>query len=396
MNWRRNLWALWFGCMMSSSSYTMVVPFLPLYLFDLGVTAKTVNLWSGLVFSVSFLVGAIMAPFWGRWADKAGKRRMVIRSGLSLGTVYFLCSLVRSPEELFVVRLLQGVAAGFVPASMALVASSAPEDRLGFSLGLMQTATLTGGIVGPLFGGALAHIFGMRASFQVSAAIIFLGTAMVRLVVSEPPCSDPPQSGGVADDLKTAWHNRTLMSMLALLLLVQMAAMVLQPLITLYVAELQGRLEGAVLVSGFVFSLAGIAGAIAAPLWGRLGQRAGFLRILVIGFVAARVVNACQYFVNDIWRFGMLQFAFGLFIAAVFPAINTLVATNTDHGFQGRAFGLTMSANQLGAMIGPLLGGLASSWLGIKLIFVSTGVLLVTVGIVVTLLVKRNRRFLGC
>lgn len=267
---------------------------------------------------------------------------------------------------------------------------------MGFSLGLMQTATLTGSIVGPLFGGALAHIFGMRASFQVSAAIIFLGTAMVRLVVNEPPCVEPPQCGGVADDIKEAWHNRILLAMLALLLIVQMAAMVLQPLITLYVAELQGGLEGAVLTSGLVFSLAGIAGAIAAPLWGRLGQRAGFLKILVIGFIAAGVVNACQYFVADIWRFGALQFAFGLSIAAIFPAINTLVVTNTDPGFRGRAFGLTMSANQVGAMIGPLLGGLASSWLGIKLIFVCTGVLLAAVGIVVMVLMNRRSRFIGC
>lgn len=266
---------------------------------------------------------------------------------------------------------------------------------MGFSLGMMQTATLTGSIVGPLFGGFLAHLFGMRASFQVSAAIIFVGTALVRLVVTEPPCTEPPQCGGVADDIKTAWHNRILVKMLALLLIVQMAAMVLQPLITLYVAELQGQLEGAVLTSGIVFSLAGIAGAIAAPFWGRLGQKAGFLKILVIGFIGAGVVNACQYFVSNIWQFGVLQFSFGLFIAAVFPAINTLVATNTDTCFRGRAFGLTMSANQLGAMIGPLIGGLASSWIGIKLIFVYTGAMLVVVGIVMVMM-NRRREESGC
>lgn len=390
MNWRRNLWALWFGCIMSSSSYTMVVPFLPLYLFDLGVTSQNVHLWSGLVFSVSFLIGAVMAPFWGRWADKAGKRRMIIRAGLSLGTVYFLCSLVQTPEQLFVVRLLQGLAAGFVPAAMALVASSVPEDRMGFSLGLMQTATLTGSILGPLFGGALAHIFGMRASFQVSAAIIFFGTALVRLIVTEPRSTEPPECGGVIDDLRTACSNRILFEMLVLLLVVQMAVMVMQPLITLYVAELQGSLEGVVLTSGFLFSLAGIAGAIAAPLWGRLGQKAGFLRILIIGFFGAGALNAGQYFVGSVWQFGMLQFGFGMFIAAILPAINTLVAMNTDPCFRGRAFGLTMTANQLGGMIGPLIGGVASPWVGIKLIFVYTGALLVVVGAIVAARAKSH------
>ncbi|MDR3561846.1 MAG: MFS transporter [Negativicutes bacterium] len=382
LNWRRNLWALWFGCILSSSSYTMLVPFLPLYLFDLGVTSKTVNLWSGLIFSISFFVGAVMAPFWGRWADKAGKRRMVIRAGVSLGTVYFLGSLVRTPEELFLVRLLQGFAAGFVPAAMALVSSSAPEDKMGFSLGLMQTATLTGGIIGPLIGGTLAHLFGIRASFQLAAALIFLGTLAVRLLVTEPPCTEPPKCGGVVDDLKEAWQNQSLVKMLLLLLVVQISAMALQPLITLYVAELQGQLEGAMLSSGIVFGLAGIAGAIAAPLWGRLGQEKGFYKILLIGFIGAGVLNVSQFFAGNIFQFGALQFAYGLFIAGVFPAINTIVVNSTESCFRGRAFGLTMSANQLGGMIGPLAGGLASSWFGIKIVFVGTGVALLLVGAV--------------
>jgi len=184
-----------------------------------------------------------------------------------------------------------------------------------------------------------------------------------------------------------------LVEMMVLLLIVQMAAMNLQPLITLYIAELQGTLEGAVLTSGIVFSLSGIAGALAAPLWGRVGHKAGFLKILVIGFVGAGVINACQYFATDIWQFGLLQFIYGLFIAAVFPAINTLVATNTDTCFRGRAFGLTMSANQTGAMIGPMIGGLVSLWISVKLIFVYSGALLLVVGCV--MMVRMRRRSEG-
>jgi DHA1 family multidrug resistance protein-like MFS transporter len=383
MNWRRNLWSLWFGCIISSTSYTMILPFLPLYLFDLGATDQTIKLWSGAIFAATFLISAIMSPVWGRMADQSGKRRMLIRAGLSLGFAYFLGSLVRSPFELLLVRLLQGFATGFVPASLAIVASTAPEEKMGFSLGIMQTATLTGTILGPIFGGVLSHVFGIRASFTVASACILAGTAAVWLLVEEPKRQQPLQAGSIGDDLKAAVESKVMRKMLGLLIIAQVGVMVLQPLITLHIADLRGAVEGVVLTSGFVFSASGIAGAIAAPLWGRLGQRAGFTKILAIGFAGSGLFSVFPYFTSDIWLFGLMQFAFGFFIAGVYPALNTMVVINTDPGFRGRAFGLMMSANQLGSMLGPLLGSVASIWLGIKAIFVCVGLLLLATGFVV-------------
>jgi DHA1 family multidrug resistance protein-like MFS transporter len=383
LNWRRNLWSLWVCSIISSSSYTMVVPFLPLYLHDLGVTDKSINIWAGLIFAASFLMSALTSPYWGRLADKTGKRRMVIRSGVSLAAVYFLGAFVESPLQLLVVRLLQGVATGFMPASLAIVASSVPEERTGFSLGLMQTATLTGGIIGPVLGGGLAHVFGIRTSFMVSGAIILGAAIAVRLLVTEPPRHELPASGSVADDLRQALTAPVLRTMLLLIALAQIAVMALQPLVTLHVAELRGSLEGAVLASGFVFSAAGVAGAVAAPLWGRLGQQAGYGRILAAVFAGAGLATFLVCFTADIWLFGLLQFAFGLFIAGVNPSVNTIMVMNSDAAFRGRAFGLIMSAHQLGSMIGPLISGPASAWTGIGTMFAVIGLMLAAVGLVV-------------
>lgn len=360
----------------------MVVPFLPLYLCDLGVTDKSINIWAGLIFAASFLMSALTSPYWGRLADKAGKRRMVIRSGLSLAAVYFLGAFVESPLQLLGVRLLQGVATGFMPASLAIVASSVPEERMGVSLGLMQTAILAGTIFGPLLGGSLAHIFGIRASFVVSGALILAAAIAVRLLVTEPPRHELPAAGSVADDLKLALTTPVLRSMLLLIVLSQVAVMALQPLVTLHVAELRGSIEGAVLASGFVFSAAGVAGALAAPLWGRLGQRAGYDRILVAIFAGAGVATVLPYFTANLWLFGFWQFAFGFFIAGVNPAVNTMLVMNSEPAFRGRAFGLMMCANQLGSLIGPLASGPASAWTGIGAMFVVIGLMLVAVGLV--------------
>ncbi|MDU2065698.1 MAG: MFS transporter [Sporomusaceae bacterium] len=381
--WRKNLWALAVGVALSGSSYTMLIPFLPLYLLDIGVDSAEVNLWSGLLFSVTFLVAAIMAPYWGRRADKTGKRRMVLRAGFCLAIVYFMGAFVRGPIDLLIVRILQGFANGFVPAAMAIVAGTTPRDKLGSSMGVMQTALLCGGIIGPLLGGFLSHFFGMRMSFVIAAVIIFLDTLSVAFLVTEPSMSKAPSGGTILDDLKTAVSNRRLLKVLALLLLVQMVTMVLQPLLTLYVVELQGSLSGAVLTSGIVYSLAGIAGAIAAPTWGKIGQRSGFLRVLFLTFCGAGLFNASQFFAATIYQFACLQFLFGLFVVGVFPAINTIAVTSAPKEFQGRIFGLTTTANQLGSMLGPLVGGFLSSLVGIRPVFLFTGALLFTIGLAV-------------
>lgn len=395
LEWRKNLWVLAFGAMTASSSYTMVIPFLPVYLLDLGVASAQVNMWSGIVFSVTFLISALMAPYWGRCADRTGRRRMIMRAGFSLAVVYFLGALVRNPVELLIVRILQGFANGFVPASMAIVASSVPADRLGSSLGFMQTALLIGSIMGPLAGGVLSHLFGMRLSFVISAFAILAGTIMVRALVKEPANVQRVSESSIAEDFKLALGNQSLVRMLLLLFIVQVATMILQPLMALYVAELQGSWDGAVLASGIIYSLAGVAGAIAAPLWGRLGQSRGFLKILIIGFLGAGLFVLGQFVVADVYGFSLLQFMFGLFIVGVYPAINTIAVSANEPEFQGRTFGLTTTANQLGSMVGPLLGGVVSSWLGIRPVFLLSGSLLVTVGLLV-FLGSLRKKLTGC
>lgn len=393
--WKRSLWILWVGVLLSAASYTMIVPFLPLYLLDLGVNPTKINLWSGVVFSITFLISSLMAPYWGSRADKYGKRKMVIRAGISLAVVYFLGGVVRTPEELFLVRALQGFASGFVPASLSIVASSAPDDKMGWSLGIMQTGTATGGILGPLVGGVFSHFFGMRVSFAIAAVGVLLATMAVWLFVEEGHSVTEPHPSTIKEDLKMAAGNAPLMGILLLLMTVQVVVMALQPLITLHVAHLQGALEGAVLSSGIIFSLTGVAGIIAAPSWGKYGQDLGFYKILFIALIGAGLMNVGQYWVGTLWQFSLLQFVFGLFIIGVYPSINTLIVEHTELHFRGRAFGLSTSANQMGGMIGPLLGGIAGSWMSVRSIFVSTGILLLFSAFMVWKLTRPWKEFLG-
>ena len=382
-SWKRTMWILWVGVLLCSSSYTMSIPFLPLFLFDLGVEKDSTYLWAGIIHSSAFLVGALMAPLWGSLADRYGKKKMVIRAGLSLAIIYACIAFVQTPWQLLVVRMLHGLVGGFVPASMSIVASVAPQKQLGWSLGMMQAGTMTGGILGPLFGGLLAVWFGQRASFVIAGVIIFVASLAVIFWVKEGEHKKAAQQSNMLADIRNAFHSGRLIHLLGLLLLYQLALNMIQPLLTLHIADLRGTLEGPVLSSGLIFSLIGIAGIIASPVWGRVGENYGYQKIMAICLFVAGFIISLQFFVHNLWLFAIIQFTFGLFVAGVTPAINTLVVRNTDDTFRGRSFGLTTSANQLGSMIGPLIGGGIGLFVGIHWIFVATGLMLVIAGLTV-------------
>ena len=384
INWKRNLIVLWAGVFLTCASYTMVVPFLPLYLLqELGVSSSSVNLWAGIIFSVTFLGSAIMAPYWGAMADRVGQKKMAIRAGCGLALCYAMSSLAQTPYQLLAVRAFTGFISGFVPASMALCSSTLPAEKLGWGMGWMQAAVASGSVIGPLIGGYVSEWFSMRFSFYVASAALLTATVAVFYYVQDIVNDSMKEKAkrSVLADLRLAVSNKKLLYIMGLFFLVQACLLIIQPLLTIYVKQLMGGMDGVVKASGVVFSLAGIAGIIAAPFWGKTGQKVGFAKTLFFVMVCAGLTNLCQVFVGDIWQFGLVQFIFGLFLAGAAPNINAGIVKTTDPLVRGKAFGLVTAAQQSGGVVGPLVGGFMGTFLATKYIFVFTGLVLILTGI---------------
>lgn len=164
--WKRNLFILTISQFLVMSAMTMIIPFLPLYLGDLGVTdPKVVSIWAGFIFGANFLTAFLFSPFWGKVADKYGRKMMILRSGFGMALVISLTGFATGPISLLLLRLLNGVISGFIPASIGLVSTNTPKERVGYALGFLQSGTVAGGICGPLIGGVLAQAFGYRMIF---------------------------------------------------------------------------------------------------------------------------------------------------------------------------------------------------------------------------------------
>ena len=390
-SWKVVLAILVCNILFMSSSYTMIIPFLPLYLSsELGAAPEHVNLWSGVVFSASFVVSAVMAPIWGRMADTRGKRLMAMRASFLLAVSYFLGGIVQTPEELVGMRMFQGFASGLWPMDLAIMTLYAPPKKLGLCLGIMQGVMTAGGVVGPLFGGVLATAFGMRMSFFLAAGALFLNFLMFVFLIKEPPASVQAMSerkrqaeSGDKAASPNIWRMPLLRNMLLCGTLVSMIIMILQPVLTTYIAALAGDIPNLVFVAGLVFSLGGIAGAITAPLWGKLGQRNGFFRVMALAMVCAVVGLFVQGIPDTLVPFAIMQFTCGMFLSGIHPAINAVLAENSSTEIKGRIFGYLFSAQQVGSMAGPILGGVVATCIGMHAVFYVAGSIMVLLSLAV-------------
>ncbi|MEW9702002.1 MFS transporter [Paenibacillus sp. SI8] len=389
--WKRNLYMLWLGLFFNHMAYTLSVPFFPIFLQnDLGIQ-HGLEAWSGISISISFLISGLCAPFWGSLADKFGRKPMLIRSGIGLALAHFANFFVYDLFSFVVVRIFQGLMAGFSPASIALVGTNTPEKHVGYALGVISTATAAGGILGPLAGGVMSHWMGLRECFLASGVITLISAIIVLVGVKEVHERREGARSSVRKDLKHAAANTRLMSIFGLSLLVSTSVMILEPLLTIYVVQIGGSLDSASLSSGIVFSAVGVATVIMGPRWGLIGGRIGYGKILFIGLIGGAVGNLLQLSVHNLIGFGILRFSYGLFFAAVYPALNALIIQYAEADFRGRAVSLNQSSNQFGIVVGPLLGGLLGGWIGIQFVFLITGLALLGAALTMKMISSKKR-----
>ena len=387
----RNVWIITASMTVLAICYTMIIPFLPIYLLELGVPKDDVALWSGLVFGITFLIAGIMAPIWGKIADNKGKKRMALRAGFAIAVSYVLIGMVSNEYELLLGRAFVGFANGFYPAAMTMVSLSVDEKQVGRALGIFQTGLILGTVVGPFLGGAIESIVGMRPVFYVSGVAVLIATLAVLFFVKEPKLhtdesnedgksKQPIKSTSLREDFKAVQQQPVLVRLLWIFFFMQCAIMMLQPILALYVGDMQGTMEGAAIISGTILSIGGLAGSLTTNIWVRIGERRGYFKTISYCMLGSGVVLLLQSLPVGIWWFGVLQVLIGSCIVGINPSLSAAVTLNTDPSFRGRMFGMTTTAQQFGSMVGPVFASIVSTYIGISYVFSITGLLLLYMG----------------
>lgn len=383
MSWKFLLAMMVTFALMMSSSYTMLIPFLPIYMqSELGATADNVSLWSGVTYAITFAISAFVSPIWGKLSDKMGKKPMIIRASFLLAITYFLGGIVRTPFELFLVRAFQGIASGLWPACLVMMSACVPKNKIGISMGLMQSANICGGIIGPLLGGILATAFGMRNSFYVGAVALSLITVTTILFIKEPPVSPEKEINKAQNTSYLSFiKDKNILILLLCVCMTNLVILQIQPIVSLYVQQLSHNSDKAVLLTGFIMSLGGIAGALASPLWGKTGQKVGFYKTITLAFISAGLLMSLQGVPNSLVLFGLMQFLCGLGFSGIFPSANSILVLLTPPSSRGMGFGSLFSAQMIGGALGPVIGGVIVSFMSFNTVYIISGSILFVIGI---------------
>lgn len=377
--WQRNLVALAIAQAINLSAFSFVFPFFPLYVQTLGVhgTAEAAQ-WAGAIIAAAAAAMAISQPIWGNLADRWGRKPMLLRSMLGGTLTLVLMGMVASPEQLLALRFLQGLVTGTVAAGNALVASSAPRHRMGFSLGVMQVAFFFGTSAGPLLGGVMADVWGFRVPFFAAGALMAVGLALVLGFVREDFVRPPAGASrpGPWSQSRSLLAMSLLPVLLGVMFLIQLGNVVVSPVLSLLIAELNASAKAGT-AAGLVLAGTGVMSAVSALLLGRLGDRIGHGRILPLCLAGAALTYFPQSLVQQVWQLLLLRMLLGVCLGGLMPSANALLAGLVPQEKRGAAFGLGATASAMANFVGPLSGAAIATHLGLRAIFVVTGTLYV-------------------
>ena len=379
--WQRTLWAMVGIQFVMTAAISFLSPIIPLMLPQLGVgTTAGIDVWSGIITGSTSFVAAFASPVWGRVADRYGRKLSLLRSSFAIALFTALMGLSTNVWQFFGARAVMGVFAGFSSSAIALVASQAPERRLGYALGWLASGQLIGSLIGPVVGGLLADITGSyRAPFFVCAGITCAGLALVWAAVTEnfKPVASPGKLRSLFSGIGMLTGTAGLSALFVVLLMAQFSIRTVQPVITVFVQSLIGSPPQLATLAGVAFSITGLADLVSSPFLGKRSDIIGYRKVLLICLLGASVTTAPQICVNDYWTFLAERFAVGLFIGGVLPTANALIGRSVSRENRGTIYGMTASATFLGNSLGPLTGGGIAAGFGIRWVFAMTTILLV-------------------
>jgi len=358
-SWRRNQYVTGAMVFVVFLAFAFVLPFMPLYVGELGVAdPERAALWAGVLIGIAPLLAGLMAPVWGRLAERHGHKPMAVRALASYVVLLGLSALVTSPWQLLLLRASIGLFGGIGPLGLAMATSLAPREETGRAVGMVQSAQILSAAVGPFVGGLLADWIGIRATFWITAAlcgVTLLGVA--RFYEEAPPgVAAAPVSARVSfgDVLRLPRIG----SLLLVLFLVNFISRSFTPILPLQLARLGLPQERLALATGLLISFYSVAAALSATAFGRLSRERPPARLLVGSLVGGAVTVLPMAFAPSFPAFLGLAVLLGLTSGGALTLCYTIGGLSVPAERRSTAFGFFSGAALFGGSVSPTIAGL--------------------------------------
>ncbi|MGL5414648.1 MAG: multidrug efflux MFS transporter [Clostridium sp.] len=390
--WKRNLFVCWFGAFVTAIGLSEIAPFLPIFIKELGIHSRgQIDTYSGICFGVTYLVAGIFSPLWAKMSDRHGRKPILLRACLGMGIVIFLTGFSTNIYELLALRIIQGAVTGYTTACVTLIATQTSKKHVGWALGILSTATVSGSLIGPLVGGYLADAIGIRNVFFIIGGLLFLVFIATTLFVKEKFEVIKTNELNIKEFWKLIPDKTLILSLFVTGFLLRVSLFSIEPMMTEYVTALAGNIKDLAFISGLVFSITGLGSIVASPILGRMSDKIGTKKIILVAVIASAIIYIPQAFVKNTWELMALRLILGFATAGIAPGINAMIKRATKPELTARTLGFNMSFQYVGMFIGSFVGGQIASMFGIRYIFfITAGLLLLNAGIIYMNIYKKS------
>ena len=374
--WKRTVYISLVCVFCTAFGVSQLAPILPLYFHDLGVqTPEAMSLWSGLATGATYIIVCLAAPFWGRVADKKGRKITLIRSSFGMALCNALIAFQTTPEGVVLIRLIQGLVSGFYSASITLIASETPIKRTGWALGLLASANLAGSLIGPLLGGYIADTVGIRNDFIIVGALMGLAGVLATIFIHENYVPKPnPEKLSIRKLKEQIPEFNSIVALCVASFIYAICIMSLQPVISVYIKGIvPSNTENLAFIAGAVFSAMGIAQLMSSSPLGKLVDKVGPRKVLVVSLIYVGLFNIPQAYVTDVYQLALIRFLQGFGLGGMLPALNTYLSSKTPREFTGQVFSYNQSCLFFGYFLGAIGGSSLMALLGFTTLFWVSG-----------------------
>lgn len=380
--WKRTVYISLVCVFCTAFGVSQLAPILPLYFHDLGVqTPEAMSLWSGLATGATYIIVCLAAPFWGRVADKKGRKITLIRSSFGMALCNVLIAFQTTPEGVVLIRLIQGLVSGFYSASITLIASESPIERTGWALGLLASANLAGSLIGPLLGGYIADTVGIRNDFIIVGTLMGLAGVLATIFIHENYVPQPnPEKLSIRKLKEQIPEFNSIVALCVASFIYAICIMSLQPVISVYIKGIvPSDTENLAFIAGAVFSAMGIAQLMSSSPLGKLVDKIGPRKVLLVSLIYVGILNIPQAYVSDVYQLAIIRFLQGFGLGGMLPALNTYLSSKTPREFTGQVFSYNQSCLFFGYFLGSVGGASLMAWLGFTTLFwVSGGLFIIS------------------
>jgi len=341
------------------TGFAFVLPFLPLYVRELGVDEpQAAALWAGVLIGVSPLVAGFLAPVWGRLADRHGHKSIAVKALVAYVALLALCSMVTRVEELLALRVGLGLFGGLGPLGLAMAAAQAPREDTGRAVGLVQAAQILSAAIGPFAGGLLADAIGMRRTFLVAAGVCALTLLLVLVLYAETERPRERAREAASGGFRSVIALPGLLTLLAVLFGVNFIGRSFTPILPLHLQDLGVPTARLASATGILISVYSIAAAASATLLGRASRSRSPRRLLLLTLLGGAPIVASMALVPSYRAFLALAVLGGLVGGGTLTLCYTMGGLMVPQGIRTTAFGFFSGAALFGGAISPSIAGL--------------------------------------